>query len=113
MKKDFTPKYKYFTNNKDTVVAVCRYVGRPVKGIAKCAPEDVFDFEKGKLLAKARCDLKVVGMREKNARLKEIISRFKMEDAIDLYNKYNTYLDEATRERVEMEENYRDVLKSL
>jgi hypothetical protein len=74
MRKDFTPKYKYFTNNKDIVVAVCRYAGRPVRGVAKCAESDTFNLEIGKQLAKLRADLKVANMRCKAAhRNRELI----------------------------------------
>ena len=63
MKKNFIPRYRYYTNGKDTVVAVSTYAGETVRGVAKCAPEDEFDLAKGKKLAAARCAKKVAKKR--------------------------------------------------
>ena len=57
MKKEH--RYKYYTNNKDVVVAVSSYAGKTVRGVAKCDPRDTFDIEKGKELAAARCNEKI------------------------------------------------------
>ena len=54
---------KFFTNNKDTVVAVSSYAQRPVRGVAKCSPEDTFDLTKGMAIAAARCNKKVAEKR--------------------------------------------------
>lgn len=65
MRKDFAPKYRIYTNGKNIVVAVSSYGGEKVRGVAKCAPEDGFDLEKGKKLAIARCALKIAKKRVK------------------------------------------------
>ena len=55
-------KYKIFTGlNK--VIAISTYAGRVVRGVAKCAPGDTFDIEKGKNLAIARCAAKIAKKR--------------------------------------------------
>lgn len=113
MKKDFVPKYKYFTNNKDTVVAVCRYAERNVRGIAKCSPDDTFDFEKGKALAKARCDLKVAGQRYRHlANAKKDAGRI-LDYWDAYYDKINTNYHFAVDQLKEAENNYQKVLESL
>ena len=113
MRKNFIPKYTYHTNFKDTVVAVCHYAGRPVRGIAKCSPADDFDLEVGKELAKARCDLKIANKKVKN--LKEDIHYWaEIRDKIEarLENLYDVY-DAALEKRDKAEENFADILTNL
>lgn len=57
--KNFTPHYRVFTNNKDLVKVGCSYAGKMYYGIAKCSPEDQFDYGFGVELAKARCDVAI------------------------------------------------------
>lgn len=57
-------RYTYYTDNKSLVVCVVTYAGKTVKGIAKCNTEqDTFDLQKGKELAKLRCDYKLAEKR--------------------------------------------------
>lgn len=61
-------KYTYHTDNKSLVICVATYAGRTVKGIAKCNTEqDTFDLQKGKELAKLRCERKLVEKRVRKA----------------------------------------------
>ena len=60
--------YTIYTDEKNRqVVAVCRYAGRKVRAVAKCAPEDTFDIEIGIELAIARCEWKVAKLKLQNA----------------------------------------------
>ena len=60
--------YTIYTDEKNRqVVAVCRYAGRKVRAVAKCAPEDTFDIEIGTELAIARCEWKVAKLKLQNA----------------------------------------------
>ena len=59
---------KYFTNGTNEVVAVAKFNGKVVRGVAKCGPNDVFDLEKGKALAAARCAAKIARKRMIQAR---------------------------------------------
>lgn len=69
MMKNFPQdKYSFYTATKVDgepyrVIAVSTYAGRRVRGVAKCAPDDTFDMEKGKALAAARCAVKVAHKR--------------------------------------------------
>ena len=59
-------KYHFIvTDNK--VICLSSYMGRRVRGIAKCSPNDTFDVEFGKQLARARCDVKVMQKRHQRA----------------------------------------------
>ena len=60
--RKFEYKYRIDEENK-IVIAMSTYAGKSVVGIARCAPEDSFDVEKGKKLAAARCTLKVAKKR--------------------------------------------------
>lgn len=62
-----TPKYQYFLDSKNTVIAVSTYAGKIVKGRAKCDPRDTFDYETGKKIAAARCGEKIAKKRMKRA----------------------------------------------
>lgn len=61
--------YKYYTSG-NKVVATSTFAGRPVRGIAKCDPEDIFSLENGKKLATARCNNKIAVKRVKSAKKK-------------------------------------------
>lgn len=49
------------------VVATSTYAGKPVRGVARCHPNDEFDIDTGIQLAVARCNLKVADKRQKRA----------------------------------------------
>ena len=53
-------------NNK--VISMSTYGGQPVRGVAKCHPDDTMDVEFGKKLADARCNRKVSRRRLEPAR---------------------------------------------
>lgn len=63
-----------FSENK--VYCMTFYAGKTVRGIAKRDPEDEFDLEAGKRLAKARCNYK---LRQKQ--LKNKIKRCELAEA--------------------------------
>lgn len=54
-------KHEFYTDGKSKVICVSHYAGKAVVGVAKCDVEnDSFDLEKGKKLAAARCDAKLM-----------------------------------------------------
>lgn len=64
--------YTYYTDDKSRVACVAMYAGRAVKGVAKCNTEqDTFDLQKGKELAKLRCDYKLAEKRIRKAEEKQ------------------------------------------
>ena len=63
-----TYKYKYVIDEeKRVVVALSTFAGEVVRGVARCAPNDVFDIEAGKKLAEARCSAKIAHKRLRRA----------------------------------------------
>lgn len=97
MSKNF--KYRVFSDNKNWVYAVSSFAGKTVRGIAKCNPEDEFDFETGKKLAIARCATKIA--KKRFARACE-----KHDEAIAMYTAAKKYL-------IEMEEYEDNALNEL
>lgn len=66
--------YKFYKSGDGRVIyCVTHYAGKAVRASAKCAPNDEFNEETGKTLAKLRCDVKVAHLRAKRAH--EIWSR--------------------------------------
>ena len=63
-------KYRYFSNNKDLVIAEQTYAGKKSRGAAKLGESDSFDLESGKDLAAARCDVKICRQRYMQAKEK-------------------------------------------
>ena len=62
-------KYVQFTNGRGIRYIVCmsHYAGKVVKAVAKCSPNDEYDAEFGKRLARARCDEKIAEKRFRRA----------------------------------------------
>lgn len=95
--------YKYIvTGNK--VIALSSYAGKTVRGVAKCAPGDEFDIEKGKDLATARCAYKIAQKRWKRSCQKVGEAVGILLDAQDFYNEMRDYNNRAYNELVETEE---------
>ena len=87
-------KYTYIVKGK-TVKALQTYAGEVYAGVAKCAPEDEFDFEKGRGLAAARCNEKIAKARYEYARKKfEEAYRLKNK-ALQQFEKYGQFLNDA------------------
>jgi hypothetical protein len=60
-------KYNFYVS-ENKVVCTTTFMGKTIRGIAKCNPEyDEFDVEKGKSLALARCEAKLATKRLKRA----------------------------------------------
>ena len=84
--------YKVYIDEKNkTVIAVCRYAGRNIRAVAKCAPEDTFDIEFGTKLAKARCDLKVARVKNQNASAAYMKASITADEAQRKYDKMKQY----------------------
>lgn len=65
--RKFEYRFNIDTDHK-VVVALGSFAGKVVTGVARCAPEDMFDIEKGKRLAAARCTAKIAEKRVKYAK---------------------------------------------
>lgn len=105
-------KYKFYYNGNE-VIAVSTFAGKTIKAKAKCNPEDVFDVEKGKQLAAARCNLKIAKKREDRADYKLFEAETAYDEAEEHYIKMKDYSDDSYKARIKAEEELDNILKSL
>lgn len=87
-------RYRYYINNNE-VVCVSHYAGKAVRGVAKCSPEDQFNEEFGKTLARLRCDKKVAKLRFKRASKLYSEAEAMVDAAEDLLDKRDEYYCDA------------------
>ena len=92
-------KYKYYSFHVDEegkkIIAVTHYAGHVVRGIAKCAPEDVFDVELGCKIAVARAEKKVAKAKIRNATSKFRIAAAEVDASLMRYEKMKQYYIDA------------------
>lgn len=102
-----------FYNSKNKVFAVSTYAGRPVRGVAKCNPDDTFSLEDGKMLAMARCNEKIAEKRLRRANRKFAEALDAQIEAERLYDKMKRYLEDSEVEYVNAQKNVEDVLAKI
>ncbi len=102
-----------FYNSDNKVIAVSTYAGRPVRGIAKCNPDDTFSLEDGKELAMARCNERVAEKRLRRAMRKFTEACNAQVEAERLYEKMKRYLDDSEVEYAAAQKNVEDVLAKI
>ena len=105
-------KYKFIHNDRETI-CISSYAKKTVKGIAKASAEDVYDKEKGELLAKARCDYKVAQKRVKNAAARLAEAEDFMDAITEYYEKMLNYYDDAITERTIAKNSLESLLETL
>lgn len=111
-------KYKFYNyEDKNTgskvVICISSYAGKPVKGRAKCSPNDEFDLEAGKTLAKARCDYAIAQKREKRALMKASEAYSAAIEASFILDDMKTYYTDAMLARQDAEKHINDLLKNI
>lgn len=85
----------YIDEKNKSVIAVCRYAGRNIRAVAKCAPEDTFDIEFGTKLAIARCEVKVAKAKIQNASVAYMKASIAADEAQRRYDKMKNYYMDA------------------
>lgn len=105
-------KYKFIHNGKETI-CISSYAKKTVKGIAKANPRDVYDKERGELLAKTRCDYKVAQKRVKNAASRLAEAENLMRTITEYHGKMLRYYDDAIAERTMIKNSLESLLESL
>ena len=99
-------KYKFVVTDKK-VIAISTFAKQHVRGVAVCAPDDKFDEETGKKLARLRCAAKIAEKRLKEATnwfeyCSQMLSYWKDEHdnsnnyASDAFEKYYKICNELT-----------------
>ena len=113
MRKNFVPKYRYYTNGKNVVVAVASYAGRIVRGVAKCSDQDEFDLETGKRLAAARCAVKIARERVKYTKVQRDMWQDILAYNAVQYEKWDDRYDDALEIEKQAREIYDDMIEGL
>lgn len=88
-------RYQYYKDSKNRTICVSHYAGKVVRGVAKCAPEDTFDEQIGRDLARARCDAAVAQLRLKRAEDKLYEKRSAIDKLIAQERKCREYVMDA------------------
>lgn len=103
----------YFSKDKQKVIAVSTYAGRPVRGVAICSPEDTYDVWSGKVLAAARCNQKVAEKRLKRAekKLREATAAFTQAQKHML--EMNDYYEDARRSNFDAKKQVNNILNEM
>lgn len=105
-------KYKFYQHDNE-VIAVSTFAGKKVRGVAKCDPDDEFDYEKGKELAAARCNQKVAMKRLKRANQKYLEAVGNLREARDYFERMKTYYMDAVDACDEATENLVEIIEHL
>lgn len=88
------PKYR-FIEKPNLTIAISTFAGKPVKGMAKCNPDDHYDEAYGRALAVARCNLKVASRRVKSAIQKHDAAYNKLIAALKEFDNVTDYKNRA------------------
>ena len=113
MRKNFVPKYRYYTNGENIVVAVASYKGRTIRGVAKCSEQDEFDLETGKNLAAARGAMKIARERVKCAKAQRDMWQDILAYNAVQYEKWDDRYDDALEIEKQAKENYDNMIEGL
>ena len=113
MRKNFVPKYRFYTNGKNLVVAVTSFQGQNVRGVAKCNEQDEFDLETGKKLAAARCAMKIAKKRVKYAKIQREHWLKMMSIQADILMKAEDKYTDALEIEKQAKHAYEELVKGL
>ena len=105
-------KYRFYTS-KNKVVAVSTYAGKPVRGVAKCDPEDTFSLGDGQELAAARCNEKIAEKRLSRAKRKYAEAYNDYMIAKRYFERMAKYLTDANDGLNEAHNNVANVLSKI
>ena len=105
-------RYRFYDNGSK-VVAVSSYAGRPVRGVAKCDPRDHFSLEKGRELAKARCDVKIAQKRAERSERCYNKALHELELAKNRVAQMQDYFDDSHEALLDAELSLEKIEKSM
>lgn len=110
--KRYANKYRFYNSN-NKVVAVSTYAGKPVRGVAKCDPNDTFSMEDGQELAAARCNEKIAEKRvsRANRKFEEAYNDYVI--AKNYYERMKQYYEDSLVSLAEARDNVANVLNKI
>lgn len=113
MRKNFVPKYRFYTNGKNLVVAVASYMGRSFRGVAKCSEQDEFNLETGKKLAAARCAMKIAKERVKVTKINMLEWQDMLAHVTSKYERAEGKYTDALEIKKQAKHAYEELIKGL
>lgn len=102
-----------YSFSENRVYCMTFYAGKTVKGVAKRDPEDEFDLEVGKKLARARCEYKVAKAKYKRKTDRRTIADKELIVALEHASNALKYQTEAYNALEEAEKNLKELESSL
>ena len=106
-------KYHFYTDNKSIVVAVSTYAGHTVRGVAKCANGDTFDYETGRKIAAAICNKKIAEKRYNRACHKYEDASIESKKADAKLRKMSNYMTDSYKALRVAEQEYDNLISGL
>ena len=103
-------KYKYFTNDEDTVIAEQTFAGRKYRGKAVVSNPDEFNHQIGMDIAAAKCDVKICKARYNYAKERFELAEKYLADATAEYEKMKSYFDDSTSEYFEASKRLNEIM---
>lgn len=86
------------TSDTREIIAIREYLGKTIKGSAKCDPRDAFDSSIGEELAARRCNFKIAKKRLENANIKVETAQKALAEAQVALDKALNYHEYASKE---------------
>lgn len=96
-------RYQTYLAGEKKIIVVSRYAGKVVRGVAKCAPGDAFDLQKGEKLARLRCDEKIAEKRVARSQAAYVEAVANLMAAQKRLNDMKQYMDDAAAEYAEVQ----------
>lgn len=96
-------RYQTYLAGEKKIIVVSRYAGKVVRGVAKCAPGDAFDLQKGEKLARLRCDEKIAEKRVVRSQAAYVEAVANLMAAQKRLNDMKEYMDDAAAEYAEVQ----------
>ena len=96
-------RYQTYLAGEKKIIVVSRYAGKVVRGVAKCAPDDAFDMQKGEKLARLRCDEKIAEKRVARSQAAYVEAVANLMAAQKRLNDMKEYMDDAAAEYADVQ----------
>lgn len=103
-------KYKYFTNDADTVIAEQTFAGKKYRGKAVASDSDEFNPQIGMDIAAAKCDVKICKARVNYAKKRLEFAKEYLKIATEEYEKMSSYFDDSADEYFEAAKRLNEIM---
>lgn len=99
-------RYKFDYSETNKIICTFTFAKQEVKGIAKCSPEDGFNFKIVSMLAQLRCDDKV-------SKKRLVKARKRYDEAVKCWRQVNDELTQASHYLIDSANQYKEATTDL